>query len=88
MTRDPLLRSWCLLLGFSLASTAAAISVDAGLLGPLAGTVILVLAYLKARLILANYLGLAGAPFWRRGFNLAIGLYMMLLMALYLIPET
>lgn len=87
MTRDPLWRSWGLLLIFSLASTAAALSIEAGLIGPLAGVAILLLAHLKARIILAAYLGLSAAPFWLRGFNLVIGLYMLLLLALYLLPE-
>ncbi len=87
MTRDPLWRSWSLLLLFSLASTAAALSIEAGLNAPLAGVMILVLAHLKLRIILADYLGLSTAPFWLRGFKLVIGLYMLLLLGLYLIPE-
>lgn len=87
MIRDPLWRSWSLLLAYSLASTAAAFSIELGLIGPLAGFAILTLAYLKARIILADYLALATAPFWLRGFNFVIGLYMLLLLALYLIPE-
>ena len=86
MIRDILWRSWAWLLALSLASTAAALAVESGGSSRLAGAVILLLAYLKARLILANYLGLAGAPSWLRGFNLVIGLFMALLLALYLIP--
>lgn len=87
MLQDRLWRSWIWLLLLCLTSTAVALSVTAGIAGPLAGAVILFLAYMKARLILARYLGLAEAPTWYRGFKLAIGGYMLLLLALYLSPE-
>ncbi|MCC7250298.1 hypothetical protein [Hyphomicrobium sp.] len=45
---------------------------------------VLVLAGLKARVILARYLGLAGSRFWMRSFDLAIGLFLALSFALYL----
>ncbi|MEX3007834.1 cytochrome C oxidase subunit IV family protein [Hoeflea sp. TYP-13] len=83
---DVLWRSWGWLLALSFGSTAAALAVDTGDAGHVAGAAILMLAYFKARLILSHYLGLAEAPFWLRGFNLAIGLFMALLLALYLIP--
>ena len=38
------------------------------------------------RLILTRYLGLANAPFWRRGFDVTLGLFVLLLLALYLVP--
>ncbi len=72
-----------------LASTLLAMAVEGGRpAGMLAipGIAILVLAWLKARLILAAYLGLAAAPFWRRGFEIALAAYGLLLAALYLIP--
>ena len=48
--------------------------------------IILTLAWLKARVILGRYLGLAAAPFWRRGFNLSLALFCLLLLGLYLVP--
>jgi hypothetical protein len=36
--------------------------------------------------ILARYLGLAAAPFWRRGFEVALALFCLLLLGLYLAP--
>ncbi|MBC7153389.1 MAG: nitric oxide reductase F protein [Rhodobacteraceae bacterium] len=51
-----------------------------------AGALILALAWLKARVILARYLGLAAAPFWRRGFEVALALFCLLLLGLYLAP--
>ena len=83
---DPLCRAWAWLLLLSLLSTAAALSVSAGLAGPLAGAAILALALLKARLILARYLGLSRTPYWRRGFDWVLGGYMLGLLTLYLIP--
>jgi hypothetical protein len=37
---------------------------------------------IKARLILHHYLGLAGAPSWRRGFDMAVAAVCLLLGAL------
>jgi hypothetical protein len=44
---------------------------------------VLVLAGLKARVILARYLGLASTRFWTRAFDMAIGLFLALSFALY-----
>lgn len=83
---DPLRRAWAWLLALGLATTIGALAIEAGRLTPLVGAVILMIAFLKARLILARYLGLAQAPFWRRGFDLALGAFTALLLGLYLIP--
>jgi hypothetical protein len=90
MTRGSLLRAWGWLVGLSAASTVIAVMVSQSALADtaatLAGTVIVTLAWAKARLILARYLGLAAAPFWQRGFEIVLGLYVVLLLALYLAP--
>ena len=86
MLRDSLWRAWIALALLSLASTALAQWDLAGLAQAVAGAAILTLAFFKARLILGRYLGLAAAPYWQRGFNLVIALYMGLLLALYLLP--
>jgi len=44
------------------------------------------LPWLKARLILGNYLGLDAAPFWRRGFETSLALFCLLLLGLDLTP--
>ncbi|MCZ7593650.1 MAG: hypothetical protein M5U16_01095 [Hyphomicrobium sp.] len=41
------------------------------------------LAGLKARVILARYLGLAGSRFWTRAFDLTIGFFLVIAFALY-----
>lgn len=84
---DSLWRAWAWLLLLSLASTGAALTVEAGFAGPLAGAAILAFGYLKARIILNRYLGLARTAFWRRGFSLVLGVYMLMLLGLYLIPS-
>lgn len=86
MLRDPLLRAWLALIGLSLGSTLIALWHWPGALAALAGALILTLAWLKARIILARYLGLAAAPFWRRGFDIALAAFCLLLLALYLVP--
>jgi hypothetical protein len=86
MLRDPLLRAWGALIGLSLGSTAQSLWHWPPNLGALAGALILTLGWLKARVILSRYLGLSAAPFWRRGFGLALGLFCLLLLGLYLLP--
>lgn len=86
---DPLLRAWAWLIALSTGSTLLAIAVSRGALtgaGVTAGgAAILVLAWAKAEVILARYLGLAAAPFWHRGFRLVLGLYAAGLLGLYLL---
>lgn len=88
MMNDPLIRAWTLLIAASAASTALALAVpgltETTLMA--AGAAILTLAWLKARVILSDYLGLRAAPFWRRGFGMVLALYMIGLLGLYLIP--
>jgi len=86
---DPLTRAWVWLVALSLGSTVIATLVGRGLLSgtqvTIAGAAILLLAWLKARVILDRYLGLAAAPFWHRGFSIVLGLYCLGLLVLYLI---
>ena len=81
----PAHRAWALPIALGLATTAlAARGTVAGT--PWLGALILAIAFLKMRLILTRYLGLADAPFWRRGFDADLGLFVLLLLGLYLIP--
>ena len=85
--RDPLLRAWGGLAALSLASTLAALAAgafDAGAARAALAAAILACAGLKARLILERYLGLADAPFWRRGFAVSLWLFLALLLGLFL----
>lgn len=83
-----LTRAWVLLLALSGASTVLSIAVAGGMLSggavTLGGAAILALAWAKARTILNAYLRLDEAPALRRGFGLALGLYAILLLGLFL----
>ncbi len=72
-------RAWIVLIALSMGSTLIAISGQSGLVPALA---ILVLAWGKARVILRQYLGLAQAPGWSRGFSLVLAIYMIVAMGL------
>lgn len=82
-----LTRAWLALLLFSAVSTAVALALPT--LGPdwvrIAGILILVLAWLKARVILGRYLHLDRAPQIGRGFGLVLALVMSLAAVLFLV---
>jgi hypothetical protein len=81
---DALARALAALIALSLATTALTAVASAVPLAAGAGA--LVLAGLKADLILTRYLGLADAPTWRRGFRAALVLLLGALAALWLVP--
>lgn len=64
-------KAWALLLALSAASTALAAS---GLTGATLALPILILAGVKAHVILRDYLGLSVAPGWLHGFDLGLTL--------------
>lgn len=78
MTRDPLLLAWAALVALSLAGAGLSL-VPAG---PMVSLPALALAFFKGRLILHRYLGLARAPRWRRGFDLVLAGFCLLLAGL------
>ena len=88
MTGRRLFLAWIGLLALSIASTLLALPTIGPALQWALGVAVLTLAWLKARIILAQYLGLSAAPFWRRGFEISLGCFCGLLLALYLIPLT
>ena len=81
---DPLTRAWIALIVLSGLSTIAAGLVEAGIDRRVTGVMVLLLALFKARIILSRYLGLWAAPSWRRGFNLSLTAFCLLLLGLYL----
>ena len=81
-----LLGAWAWLVGLSLAAALVAATMTAGLPRPVAGAAILALALIKARVILACYLGLDAAPSWLSGFTTVLGLWALLMLGLYLVP--
>ena len=64
---------------------AATTLVSLGAMGPpVAGLLILAIAWAKARLIFLWYLDLADVPQWRTGILFALGLFIAVLFGLYL----
>ena len=84
---SPATRAWLTLLVLSAATTGLAVSQFAlsGWMIDVCSAALLMLAWLKARVILSRYLGLATAPAWLRGANLVLALYAALLLSLTLI---
>ncbi|TDL76328.1 nitric oxide reductase F protein [Palleronia sediminis] len=86
MTERALYIAWATLIALSLGSTALAAS-GLWVHWPVAsGVAVLVLAWWKARIILARYLGLDAAPAWRRRFDFGLGCLCVLMLGLYLAP--
>lgn len=83
--RDPLIRAWLALVALSAVATAVSLLRPASppWVATAAGAVILVLAWLKARVILDRYLGLAGVPGARRGFGAGLGAFALAALVLY-----
>lgn len=77
--RDSLTRAWLILVLLS-----GAVTVLARHGGRAGGTLIVLAAGIKARLIVRRYMGLAGVPGWGRGFDLVLGLLCALMLGLYL----
>ncbi len=86
MRSDPLTRAWLALIALSGLSALAAAAIGRGYDARIAGGIVLLLALIKARVILSRYLGLADAPSWRRGFNAVLALFMLVALGLYLAP--
>ncbi len=86
MKPDTLTIAWIALIVLSGLSAATAVLVNSGFDVRVTGAVVLFLALMKARIILSRYLGLADAPSWRRGFNLSLSIFCLVLLGLYLIP--
>lgn len=74
-----LIRTWGVLIGLSLGSTALAAGAS---IGQSALATILLLAWIKAHLILKVYLGLGRVPPILRGFDIVLGLMMIAMLGL------
>lgn len=79
-------RAWLKLIALSAASTVIAATVERR--GNASATIVVVailaLAGWKARIILRDYLELAGAPQWMRGFTVALTVFLLAGIALRL----
>jgi hypothetical protein len=83
---DPLLHAWAWLMAASAATAVLTLATDGAPLGPLSAAALLGLAGVKAALILRRYLGLEAAPFWRRGFETALGFALIVFLGLFVLP--
>ena len=84
MPARDLVEAWGTLVVLSLGTVLIASAGTSSRSGGVMAAGVLTLAALKARVILARYLGLAGSRFWMRTFDLAIGLFLALSFALFL----
>lgn len=84
---QPLVRAFAALATLSLATAALTVIADDGGLHPALAAALLVLAGVKATVILRRYLGLAAAPAWRRGFETVLALLLITLFTVWLIPS-
>ncbi len=75
---DPLTRTWAQLIALTMATTALA-----GASGRLVMALLLLLAFLKARLILGRFLHLAERPSWLSVFAVPVGIWLFLIAAGY-----
>jgi len=78
-----LVEAWVALLVLSAATAALTTMHPEGAGRAIVAGGVLLLAGLKARVILGRYLGLAGSHFWMNAFGLAIGGFLLLSFALY-----
>ncbi len=87
-TTRPLIAAWVGLVAAGLGTTLVTLLPRADIGGRIAAASVLALAGLKSAIILRRYLGLAASAFWTRGFDLVIGLFLLLAYGLYLLGGT
>lgn len=78
-----LVEAWVALVVLSFGTVLLATADVSDSVAPFVVAGVLVLAGLKARVILTRYLGLSGSRFWTRAFDMAIGLFLALAFALH-----
>ncbi|WP_187428092.1 hypothetical protein ROLI_002160 [Roseobacter fucihabitans] len=81
MTRAHLIRAWVVLAALTALGTALHFSA---LPPKIAGSLILLAAWLKARLVLLDYLELRGVPGWSGGILFGLLGFVVLLLLLFL----
>jgi membrane protease YdiL (CAAX protease family) len=86
MTRKYIYVAWVCLIALSFASTLLSLPGHWANWPVVTAVAVLTLAWLKVRIILSRYLGLAAAPSWRRGAEFALAMLCLLLLGLYLVP--
>ncbi len=84
MRAHSLIWAWGWRLAMSAVTTLVTLAPPAVAPRAVVGGTVLVLAGVKARLILTQYLGLRASPFWRGSFTLAVSIFLLAAFALYL----
>lgn len=87
MASRVLFQFWGLLVVLSAATTGLTMVHAQGHLKQLITAAVLALAGVKARIILARYLGLAASRFWTRVFDVVLGVFLALALVIYLVGE-
>lgn len=85
MGKRTLIHAWAGLVTLSAATTLITLTSSSAQFHAAAAASVLLLAGLKARLILTHYLGLTGSRFWRASFTLALVIFLLTALALYLV---
>ena len=84
MFNRSLISSWLILIALSAATALVTVSEPTtGQVRTIMSALVLIFAGLKARIILARYLGLGRSRFWMAGFDGAIGFFLILAFAIY-----
>lgn len=81
-------KAWITLAVLSAATTLLTLLRDSNEARSVIAAAVLLLAGLKARVILTRYLALASSRFWMRTFDLAIGGFLIVAYGLYLAGRT
>ena len=85
MSASALVRSWTALVVLSVATTGLTLVEARGTLGVAVGAGVLLLAGLKARIIVAHYLALSRSRFWMRAFTSALVAFLAVAFAIHLL---
>lgn len=85
MQSQTIIRAWVSLIALSLVSTGMAHLINNNSYVTYGVILVILVAWMKARIILGTYLELNHAPFWRRGFNVALTAFALAALGLYLI---
>lgn len=83
MPHRDLIEAWAALIILSFGTVVLATAGVSGTDVTFVAAAVLMLAALKARVILTRYLALASSRFWTRVFDLAIGFFLLLCFVLH-----
>lgn len=85
MHSKALIEAWVTLVVLSAATTAMTLIDASGTVRIAVAAGVLMLAGLKARVILGSYLQLRHSQFWTRAFDLAVGCFLLICFVVYML---